>query len=192
MAVEQGTTTQDESINARSSQREIINKNITQFNDTANSDHLRGGIHTTEPMPQTSANFKEGETQQSSSITCQGTCIGSEEVVKTTPSVADSNGNGIVDEEEARDQQYNRVEASHDEALEEEEASEQQYAESHCPDTPEEPEASEQYYYEEPSYDWITNISRPRSYWEDRRRAWYREMLETGSDNEEICQLLQR
>ncbi|XP_056163479.1 flocculation protein FLO11-like isoform X2 [Syzygium oleosum] len=42
------------------------------------------------------------------------------------------------------------------------------------------------------TYDWFRDISRPRSYWEDRRQEWYREMLETNSVNEEIRQLIER
>ncbi|KAG8635733.1 hypothetical protein MANES_16G058900v8 [Manihot esculenta] len=34
--------------------------------------------------------------------------------------------------------------------------------------------------------------ARPRSYWEDRRQAWYQEMLTTASENNEIRQLLER
>ncbi|KAK4270623.1 hypothetical protein QN277_019406 [Acacia crassicarpa] len=47
---------------------------------------------------------------------------------------------------------------------------------------------------EENYYDWMSPIARPRSYWEDRRQAWYKEMLDTAaSDNkEEIRQLLER
>ncbi|KAI3442266.1 uncharacterized protein J3R85_001373, partial [Psidium guajava] len=41
-------------------------------------------------------------------------------------------------------------------------------------------------------YDWFSDISRPRSYWEDRRQEWYREMLGTNSVNEEIRQLIER
>ncbi|PON83565.1 43kDa postsynaptic protein [Trema orientale] len=46
--------------------------------------------------------------------------------------------------------------------------------------------------YAETSYDWITDISRPRSYWEDRRQEWYQEMLNSNSENVEIRQLLER
>lgn len=46
--------------------------------------------------------------------------------------------------------------------------------------------------YAETSYDWITDISRPRSYWEDRRQEWYQEMLSSNSENVEIRQLLER
>ncbi|XP_048132061.1 uncharacterized membrane protein DDB_G0293934 isoform X2 [Rhodamnia argentea] len=41
-------------------------------------------------------------------------------------------------------------------------------------------------------YDWFSDICRPRSYWEDRRQEWYREMLGTNSVNEEIRQLIER
>lgn len=46
--------------------------------------------------------------------------------------------------------------------------------------------------FPETNYDWISEISRPRSYWEDRRQTWYREMLNSSSQNEEIRQLLER
>ncbi|XWS62317.1 hypothetical protein CRYUN_Cryun06bG0000700 [Craigia yunnanensis] len=42
------------------------------------------------------------------------------------------------------------------------------------------------------NYDWFSNISRPRSYWEGLRKAWYQEVLNTTSKNEEIRQLLER
>lgn len=45
--------------------------------------------------------------------------------------------------------------------------------------------------YAESSYDWIGDISRPRSYWEDRRRARYEEVL-NNSSNGEIHKLLER
>lgn len=41
------------------------------------------------------------------------------------------------------------------------------------------------------NYDWFAEISRPRRYWEDRRQAWYQEMLDTDSHGE-IRQLLER
>lgn len=46
--------------------------------------------------------------------------------------------------------------------------------------------------FTENNLDWISDISRPRSYWEGRRQEWYQEMLTLSSDNDEICQLLQR
>lgn len=46
--------------------------------------------------------------------------------------------------------------------------------------------------YAETSYDWINDISHPRSYWEDRRQEWYHEMLNSNSNNSEIRQLLER
>ncbi|GAB2220323.1 hypothetical protein Droror1_Dr00007968 [Drosera rotundifolia] len=38
--------------------------------------------------------------------------------------------------------------------------------------------------------DWINEISRPCSYWEDRRQAWYKEMTDSSSANEEIRKLI--
>ncbi|KAL9681647.1 hypothetical protein QQ045_013433 [Rhodiola kirilowii] len=53
---------------------------------------------------------------------------------------------------------------------------------------------SQQHYEAENNnyYGWFSDISRPRRYWEDRRRAWYQEVLETTSENAEIRQLLER
>lgn len=42
------------------------------------------------------------------------------------------------------------------------------------------------------NYDWFSEISRPRSYWEDLRKQWYKEMLHSGSNNEEIRQMIER
>lgn len=64
-----------------------------------------------------------------------------------------------------------------DEKLAEEEEEEETYLQDQFPET---------------NYDWISEISRPRSYWEDRRQTWYREMLNSSSQNEEIRQLLER
>ncbi|XP_023634862.1 uncharacterized protein DDB_G0287625 [Capsella rubella] len=40
--------------------------------------------------------------------------------------------------------------------------------------------------------DWIHDISRPRSYWEDLRKERYLEVLNTESDKKDICNLIQR
>eukprot|EP00258_Populus_trichocarpa_P050437 XP_024466456.1 uncharacterized protein LOC7491463 [Populus trichocarpa] len=47
-------------------------------------------------------------------------------------------------------------------------------------------------YFEQINYDWFSDIARPRSYWEDKRKARYEEKLGTSSDNDEIRQLLER
>jgi len=57
-------------------------------------------------------------------------------------------------------------------------------------DIAEELEVSE-HEYAESSYDWIGDISRPRSYWEGRRQARYEEVL-NNSSNGEIRNLLER
>lgn len=44
----------------------------------------------------------------------------------------------------------------------------------------------------EGGYEWFLGVSRPRSYWEDQRQAWYRKMLENESENSDIRQLLER
>lgn len=50
----------------------------------------------------------------------------------------------------------------------------------------------EQSYYGELSYDWFTEISRPRTYWEDLRKSRYLEVMNTRSDKDDICKLLER
>ncbi|KAF9689083.1 hypothetical protein SADUNF_Sadunf01G0054800 [Salix dunnii] len=47
-------------------------------------------------------------------------------------------------------------------------------------------------YFEQINYDWFSDIARPRSYWENQRKARYEEKLTTSSDNDEIRQLLER
>ncbi|XP_022762544.1 uncharacterized protein LOC111308481 [Durio zibethinus] len=49
-----------------------------------------------------------------------------------------------------------------------------------------------QQYFVQTNYDWFSNISRPRSYWEGLRKSWYQEVLNTNAKNEEIRQLLER
>ncbi|KAF8110161.1 hypothetical protein N665_0086s0002 [Sinapis alba] len=50
----------------------------------------------------------------------------------------------------------------------------------------------EQSYYGEMSNDWFTEISRPRTYWEDLRKSRYLEVMNTQSDKDDICKLLER
>ncbi|CDY31650.1 BnaA05g08970D [Brassica napus] len=50
----------------------------------------------------------------------------------------------------------------------------------------------EQSYYGETSNDWFTEISRPRTYWEDLRKSRYLEVMNTRSDKDDICRLLER
>nr|VDC61447.1 unnamed protein product [Brassica rapa] len=46
----------------------------------------------------------------------------------------------------------------------------------------------EQYYYN----DWLSEISRPRSYWEELRKSRYLEVMNTRSEKEDIRRLLER
>ena len=50
----------------------------------------------------------------------------------------------------------------------------------------------EQYYYGETNNDWLTEISRPRSYWEELRKSRYLEVMNTRSEKEDIRRLLER
>lgn len=42
------------------------------------------------------------------------------------------------------------------------------------------------------SYDWVNDISRPRSYWEDLRKERYLEVLNGESEKKDICNLIER
>ncbi|KAF5729247.1 hypothetical protein HS088_TW21G01408 [Tripterygium wilfordii] len=64
--------------------------------------------------------------------------------------------------------------------------------ESSEPEMEEEQEAYEPHEFLGSTYDWFSDIARPRSFWEDRRQAWYEEMLSNSSENEEIRRLLER
>ena len=44
----------------------------------------------------------------------------------------------------------------------------------------------------QPSYDWISDISRPKSYWECLRQARYKEMLHLYTYQQDIRDLLER
>lgn len=50
----------------------------------------------------------------------------------------------------------------------------------------------EQSYYGEMNTDWLSEISRPRSYWEELRKSRYLEVMNTRSEKEDIRRLLER
>ncbi|KFK41672.1 hypothetical protein AALP_AA2G157900 [Arabis alpina] len=50
----------------------------------------------------------------------------------------------------------------------------------------------EQSYYGETNNDWLNEISRPRSYWEELRKSRYLEVMNTRSEKEDIRRLLER
>ncbi|KAJ0237857.1 hypothetical protein HA466_0247560 [Hirschfeldia incana] len=56
----------------------------------------------------------------------------------------------------------------------------------------EEYEEEEHYYYGDTNNDWLTEISRPRSYWEELRKSRYLEVMNTRSEKEDIRRLLER
>lgn len=56
----------------------------------------------------------------------------------------------------------------------------------------EEYEEEQSCYGEMSYYDWFTDISRPRTYWEDLRKSRYLEVMNTRSDKDDICRLLER
>lgn len=101
---------------------------------------------------------------------------GPKEIPVELSSKVDSNANDITDKVEARDQQlYETIETNYyNEMLEEKECSDYNYDEISA------------------SYDWASPISRPRSYWEELRQEWYKEMLDFASDNDERRKLLER
>ncbi|KAF8111849.1 hypothetical protein N665_0072s0060 [Sinapis alba] len=59
-------------------------------------------------------------------------------------------------------------------------------------DEEEEYEDEQSYYYGETNNDWLHEISRPRSYWEELRKTRYMEVMNTRSDKEDIRRLLER
>jgi len=101
---------------------------------------------------------------------------GPKEIPVESSSKVDSNTNDITDKVEAKDQQlYDTIETNYyNEMLEEKEFSDYNYDEISA------------------SYDWASPISRPRSYWEELRQEWYKEMLDFASDNDERRKLLER
>ncbi|GMJ00619.1 hypothetical protein HRI_003731000 [Hibiscus trionum] len=56
----------------------------------------------------------------------------------------------------------------------------------------EEEDYYQQYFDETNDYDWFSNISRPKSYWESLRKAWYQEVLTTALKNGDIRELVER
>lgn len=230
IGVENRTTVQAEVAEPTSPSRDKVN-NTVQYDNSPTTNQLskdtcsQTAHGTTNHSPEStqkslsraSVDHNKEETHPSSDATFQEICFEAQhdelqETSEATPSIIDSNVNGMADKVEISNQQYTMAEASYDETVEEEEeTSEQHYAESSYDEiVEEEEEASNQHYaesnydeiveeveafdmnYDETSYDWISEISRPRSYWEERRQAWYSEMLNTESHNEDIRKLLER
>ena len=215
------TPVQTELANPRSPQRETVNK-TTQLDNSVTTDQLSkdtsnkkghgNANHATESTQksasQTRIDHSTEEAHPSSDIKAPQN--DSRETTEATTSTIDSNLNEMTaDREETSNQQNAMAKSSNDETVNEEEESNQQHAETSYEETIE--EASNQNYAEssyddemeeeveeidqncyETNYDWISEISRPRSYWEECRQAWYREMLETGTQNEDIRRLLER
>nr|KYP50117.1 Protein neuralized [Cajanus cajan] len=184
------TPVQTEVANARSPQRETVN-NTPQLNNSATTKQLRKD--------------KSNKTAYVKALHHD-----SKETTEATTTMIDSNLNDMVDRAETSNQQNAVAKSSNDKTVNEEEASNRQYVETSYLETVEEEPINENYSEssyddeiedevedidhncDETNYDWISEISRPRSYWEERRQEWYREMLETGSHNEDIRTLLER
>ncbi|GAU51433.1 hypothetical protein TSUD_301990 [Trifolium subterraneum] len=193
-AVEQKSTVQTEVANTRNPSKEIVN-NTTQLENSSIANQINK--ETSSQVPHGTASHSIESTQKSvsqtreedgpsSNVMSQEKCFEAQhdyfkETAEPTTSMTDSNANEKAEEE--KNKQYD--ETSYDCAIEEE-GSDQNYAES-CY----EEEIVEEIYYEN-NHDWISEISRPRSFWEEKRQAWYREMLDNGSENEDIQVLLQR
>jgi hypothetical protein len=127
-----------------------------------------------EVVSQTRTDIQKEETHISYGFEPQN--HGPTEIPVESSSKVDSNANDITDKVEARDQQlYDTIETNYyNEMLEEKEFSDYNYDEISA------------------SYDWASPISRPRSYWEELRQEWYKEMLDFASDNDERRKLLER
>ncbi|OIW18091.1 hypothetical protein TanjilG_01180 [Lupinus angustifolius] len=160
--------------------REIVS-NITQLDNIPTENQLGKYTH-----HRTFDANDEEKAHLSSDVTFQGTCYEAQnddlkEIIGTSCFVASSS-----------DQHYTTAETNYDEK-EEEAESHQQYDASSYNEIEEDEESIDQNYDDTgASYDWISPISRPRSYWEERRQEWYREILHFGADNDERRTLLER
>lgn len=191
--MEQRGTVEAEVAKTRNPRKEIGN-NITQLENSSTTDQLNkdasseiahGTTSHAVKLTQNSVSLTRKKDQPSSKIKSQETCFEArneyaKETSEAATSVTDSNVN--EKEEEEISQQYD--ETGYDCAADEE-GSDQNYAESICEEMVDEN-------YDGNSYDWFSEISRPRSYWEERRQAWYKEMQDTGSPKNDIQVLLQR
>ncbi|XP_028799269.1 putative uncharacterized protein DDB_G0277255 [Neltuma alba] len=128
-------------------------------------------------------------------------CSEAQNAETSSSSMADLNAESEVSENvEGREEKHNNNvsdQTSDDEMEEEEEeeegeGSEEEYDERMYDEIEEVGNSSEQSYGDAANFDWTSQISKPKSYWEDRRQAWYKEMLNNESQNNDICQLLQR
>ncbi|KAK4259871.1 hypothetical protein QN277_006159 [Acacia crassicarpa] len=143
------------------------------------------------PVSHTGHNNKEEEEEEVPP--CSDALVPSLEAqnAKTSSSsMADMNVEPLALEKyEDIEEKYNNV---YDEMEEEEEGGSEE--EEHGESVYEEIEEVEiNYGSETDNFDWISQISKPKSYWEDLRQAWYKEMLDNNeSQKDDICQLLQR
>ncbi|CAI9090709.1 OLC1v1025536C3 [Oldenlandia corymbosa var. corymbosa] len=123
------------------------------------------------------------------------------------PSVKNNLGSECSEIEECKNKQLTGNSDEYMDAIDEEaqgdyleEAQSQQNLESHCSQEAygshpcNEWEEIEDYYepQEESNQDWIWDVSRPRSTWEDLRQARYQEMLDPFTENDDIRELLKR
>ncbi|KAF7840266.1 Protein neuralized [Senna tora] len=204
--VENGTAVQAEvAVDSRSPSRDTLNNNVTQMdnNTPATLTRLIQSCHCTTPTQNPVSHNKEEDHPTSEYTTTTSSEAQNVEVQNnynvdtTSPSSSssmadDSKENieiGEIKVEGSDHEKHVIAEASYID--EEEEVSEEEFGENNFEEI-QEVETNEQCYNDEASFDWISQISKPRSYWESLREAWYREVLETESKNEDICQLLQR
>ncbi|CAK8531605.1 unnamed protein product [Lathyrus sativus] len=164
--VEQRSTVEAEVVKTRNA-RKVIGNNIRQLENSSTTDQL---------SKDASSEIAHGTT--SHAIKTQNKYA--KETSEAAKPVTDSNVNEKEEEETSRECNDTGYDYAADE-----EGSNQNYAESSWEEMVEEN-------YDENSYDWFSEISRPRSYWEERRQAWYKEMQDTGSPNDDIQVLLQR
>ncbi|CAI8590040.1 unnamed protein product [Vicia faba] len=191
--VEQRSTVEAEVAKIRNPRKEIVN-NITRLENSSIADQLSKDTsrqiangttsHTIETTEKSVSLIRE-EDIPSSNVKSQETCFeaqcdNAKETSEAATSVTDSN----VNEKDEEEISHQYEETDYDCAVDEE-GSNQNYDESNCEEMLEEN-------YDENSYDWFREISRPRSYWEERRQSWYKEMQDSGSPNDDIQVLLQR
>ncbi|KAK8505462.1 hypothetical protein V6N13_036920 [Hibiscus sabdariffa] len=115
----------------------------------------------------------------------------SQQTMETSTSLNSSVENEIGEEEDSGNQQHVMLDSRYQDIVEKSSAFyNNENTENEV--TEEEEDHYQHYFDENNDYDWFSNVSRPRSYWERLRKAWYQEVLSKASKNGEIRELVER
>lgn len=127
--------------------------------------------------------YNDGESEKKEEEkTCPSACVTQESRLRLNQNedkmenyMQETQTRGVVHESNEMDQCLEQQETSYLNGWEEQEEYE-----------------DEQSYYGETNNDWLSEISRPRSYWEELRKSRYLEVMNTLSEKEDIRRLLER